>query len=130
MVQRHQLSQLINEPTQIQANITSCIDLIFTDQKNLSLSSGVHLSFTTPYPPPYQQLVWDYKKAISTTIRKALDTINWERLFHGKDINTQVTSFNDIILNVFKNYVTDKGAYIMYVGGGLRGFYKFFKKVS
>ena len=46
--------------------------------------------------PPYQRLVWDYKKANSATIRKALDSVNWERLFHGKDIN------------VFKNYVPSK----------------------
>ena len=34
--------------------------------------------------------------------------VNWERLFHGKDINAQVTSFNDTILNVFKKYVPNK----------------------
>ena len=49
------LSQLINEPTHIQTNSTSCIDLIFTDQR----------------------LVWDYKKANSTTIRKPLDSLSW-----------------------------------------------------
>ena len=37
-------SQLINEPTHIQANSSSCIDLIFTDQPNLSVNSGVHSS--------------------------------------------------------------------------------------
>ena len=36
------LSQLINEPTHIQANSTSCVELIFTDQVNLSVNSGVH----------------------------------------------------------------------------------------
>ena len=117
------LSQLINEPTHNQANSTSCIDLIFTDQENLSVNSGVHSSLhpnchhqivrssfnlNIYYPSPYQQLVWDYKKANSTTIRKALDSVNWERLFHGKDINAQVTLFNDTILNVFKNYVPNK----------------------
>ena len=30
------------------------------------------------------------------------------RLFHGKDINAQVTSFNDTILSIFKNYVPNK----------------------
>ena len=34
--------------------------------------------------------------------------MNWERLFRGKDINAHVTSFNDTILNVFKNYVPNK----------------------
>ena len=43
------------------------------------------------YPPIYERLTWDYKKADSTTIRKALDLVNWERLFDRKDINAQVT---------------------------------------
>ena len=34
-------SQLISKPTHIQANISSCIDLIFTDQPNLSVNLGV-----------------------------------------------------------------------------------------
>ena len=31
-------SQLIHEPTHIQANSSSCIDLVFTDQSNLSVN--------------------------------------------------------------------------------------------
>ena len=38
----NRLSQLINEPIHILTNSTSCIDLIFTDQENLCLNSGVH----------------------------------------------------------------------------------------
>ena len=37
-------SQLIKEPTHIQASSSSCIDLIFTDQPNLSVNSSVHAS--------------------------------------------------------------------------------------
>ena len=36
--------QLINEPTHIQRNSSSCIDLIFTDQPSLAVNSGVHAS--------------------------------------------------------------------------------------
>ena len=36
--------QLINEPTHIQSNSSSCIDLLFTDQPNLAVNSGVHAS--------------------------------------------------------------------------------------
>ena len=116
-------SQLINEPTHIQANSSSCIDLILTDQPNLSMNSGVHSSLhpnchhhivhsrfnlNIYYPPPYQRLIWDYKKADSTKIRKALDTVNWERLFDKKDLNAQVIALNETILNVFRNYVPNK----------------------
>ena len=112
--------QLINEPTHLQASNSSCIDLIFTDQPNLSVNSGVHASLrpncphqivhssfnlNISYPPPYQCLVWDYKKADSKNIRKALDSVNWERLFDQKPINAQVRAFTETILNVFRNYV-------------------------
>ena len=102
-------NQIIDEPTHIQAKSTSCIDLIFTDQPNLSVNSGVHASLhpnchhqifhsrynlNINYPPPYQRLIWDYKKADAKIIRKALDSVNWERLFDGKNINAQVMTIN------------------------------------
>lgn len=60
------------------------------------------------YPPRYQCLVWDYKKADSIKIRKALDFVNWERLFDRKDINVQVIALNETILSVFRNYLPNK----------------------
>ena len=44
----------------------------------------------------------------SKIIRKALDLVNWERLFDQKDNNTQLAAFNETILNVFRNYVPNK----------------------
>ena len=40
-------------------------------------------------------------------IWKVLDLVNWERLFFQKDINAQVVAFNETILNVFHNYVSN-----------------------
>ena len=37
-----------------------------------------------------------------------LDSVNWERLFDGKNINAQVISLNETILNGFRNYVPNK----------------------
>ena len=80
-------SQLINEPTHIQGNSSSCIDLIFTNQVNLSVNSRVHTSLHPKchhqithssfnlnfyYPPPYQRLIWDYKKADLLKIRNMI----------------------------------------------------------
>ena len=95
-------SQLINEQTHIQANSSSCIELALTDQVNLLVNSGVH-AFLHPnchhhivhssfnlniyYPPSYQRLIWDYKKADAKIIRKALDSVNWKRLFDSRNIN-------------------------------------------
>ena len=60
------------------------------------------------YPPPYQRLIWDYKKTDSTNIRKVLDSVYWERFFDKKDLNSQVVTLIEIILNVFRNYVPNK----------------------
>ena len=66
------LEQFIPVPTQILPNSSTCIDLIFTDQSNLVVDSGVYPSLhtnchhqrtyckfnlTIGYPPPYQRLV-------------------------------------------------------------------------
>ena len=47
----------------------------------------------TPIPsisPPYEKLIRDYKIVDSKNIQKALDSVNWERLFDQKDINVEV----------------------------------------
>ena len=41
-------------------------------------------------------------------MRKALDMVNWERLFDKKDLNAKVIALNETILNLFRNYVPDK----------------------
>ena len=89
----HGLHQLIIDPTYILPQSSSCIDLIFIDQPNLVIDSGVHsslhanchhqitrcqLNLKIVSPPPYEHLVWNYKKADVTTIRKTLDLGNWD----------------------------------------------------
>ena len=46
--------QLTNEPTHIQTSSSSCIDLIFTNQPNLSVNSGVHASL---HPNCHHQII-------------------------------------------------------------------------
>ena len=89
----------------------------------MSVNSGVHASLhpnchhqivhsnfnlNIYYPPPCQRLIWDYEKADANIIRKALDSVNWERLFDSKNINEQVIALKETILNVFRNYVPNK----------------------
>ena len=50
----------------------------------------------------------DYKNADSKNIRKALDLVNWERLFDQNDISAKAAVFNETMLNVFRNYVPNK----------------------
>ena len=67
-------SQLIDQPTHITKESSSCIDLIFTSNRSFFSASGVKLSlyekchhnliygkinFKVPLPPPYEREVWD-----------------------------------------------------------------------
>ena len=82
------LQQLINEPTHLVADSSSCIDLIFTSQPNLVMESGVHSSLhpnchhqityakfnlKIHYPPPYEREIWHYGKANVDHTRKAIN---------------------------------------------------------
>ena len=81
----------------------------------MSVKSGVHASL---HPNCHHQIVHSsfnlniyylfIKKADANIIRKALDSVNWERLFDSKNINEQVIALNETILDVFRNYVPNK----------------------
>ena len=42
------------------------------------------------YPPPYQFLIWDDKKANVDSIRKSLNSINWGFVLSDKSVHQQV----------------------------------------
>ena len=88
--------QIINKPTHILNNSSSCIDLIFTTQPNLVMESCVHSSLHAnchhqlPYmkfnlnvlhPPSYEREVWHYKLANSDGIQRAIKNFDWEKAF-------------------------------------------------
>ena len=85
------LHRLIPIPTHLLTKSSFCIDLIFTDQPNLIINSGFHLSLhpnchhqitfcryhvSVEYPPPYERLVWNYKKVNKESMKQALMQIN------------------------------------------------------
>ena len=86
-------------------NQLSCIDLIFTDQPSLVVDSGVHstlhencrhqityckLNLKIEYPPPYERLVWDFKRAVVNAITTAINYVDWKFMFSYKNVYEQV----------------------------------------
>ena len=119
----YSFSQIISNPTHILPTSSSCIDLIFIDQPNIVMSSGVHpslypnchhqivflkINLKIRYPPPYERIVWDYNKANVEYINLAINRFDWTNLFEGKDVNEQLRLFNETILNIFKNFIPNK----------------------
>ena len=119
----HGFSQLIPEPPHILQNSSSCTDLIFTDQPNLAINRGVKASLNTNChheisyakfnlklmcSPPYQRVVWDYKNANASLIQKSLNMIDWNKLFSNANVEKQANILNDIVFNIFTNFVRSK----------------------
>ena len=84
------LQRVINKPTYLTSNSSSCIDLIFTSQPNLVMESGVHSSLHPNchheivfakiklkghYPLPYEREIWHYEKVNADLIRRSIDQI-------------------------------------------------------
>ena len=119
----HGFKQIISDPTHILPHSSYCIDLIFTDQPNYVIDSGTHpsihpnchhritfckLNLKVEYPPPYERLVWNFKKSNNDVIRKAIELVNWNFLFSNKSVHEQVTIFNQTLMNIFSNYIPNK----------------------
>ena len=75
--------QLISDPTHLLANSSSRTDLMFKDQQNLAVDSRVHPTLHSnfyhqithnkfylmiEYPPPYNRLVWVYRRPNTDSI--------------------------------------------------------------
>ena len=80
----------MSQPTHLLPQTCPCTDLIFTDQANLIVDSGVHpslqsnchhqityckLNLNIEYPPPYEPLVWDYNRANVEGIKNPLSLL-------------------------------------------------------
>ena len=92
------LKQLIQEPTHILPNSSSCIDLVFRSQPNLVMASGVHFSLHENchhqlayakfnlkawFPPPYEPEMRHYQYANTDQIKRATEQFPWEKSFRN-----------------------------------------------
>ena len=119
------LTQIISEPTNFEpGKRPSCIDLIVTDQPNIILDSGTRASldchchhqiiygkvnFRIPPPPPSERKIWHYHRANTIAIQRSMKTFPWsEHLNLNPDINWQVQTFTEIILNIMSNFIPNE----------------------
>ena len=118
------LNQIINEPTHITKNSSTCIDLLFTLRTNLLTEFGVHSSSLYPnchhqvifakfdlrifYPTLFERNVWHYKPGNIDLIRQAVDNFDWNRALGNASLIRQVSVFSDIILYIISNFIPHK----------------------
>ena len=118
------LHQLIAEPTHLMGDSKSCIELIFTDQPNLIIESGVHpslheqchhqivygkLTVSHVAQPPYTRRIWHYEKADFVNIMRSIDMFKWQdHLNKIESPNVQVKLLNDVHLNIYSNFIPNQ----------------------
>ena len=118
------LHQMISEPTHFMGQSRSCIDLIFTDQPNLCLETGVHptlheqchhqivygkLAVNNLAPPTYTRRIWFYDRANVIAVRRSIEMFHWrETLDEVSCPNQQVSMLNEVLLNIFSNFIPNK----------------------
>ena len=99
----------------------SFIDLVLTDQPYLFLESGVHpaldelrhhhiiygkIIVANVAPPPYRRRIWFYDRANILAIRRSINMFNWhETLGQIGCPDQQVKCLNEILLNIFSNFI-------------------------
>ena len=113
----------IAEPTQILPTSNSCIDLLFTNQFDMALNSGVspsihrcchyHMVFAKVnlkifHPPPYNRRIWDHSNANHEAINNVIGCFDWGKAFSNVNVHTQVKLFNETLFNIFMNFVPNK----------------------
>ena len=116
------LHQLVNQPTHIIRDSSSCIDLVITDQPNLFLDCDIHpslhapchhqinfckVNISNPPPKPYKRRLWHYGRADEAAIHRCINQFDWDGALDAcaHDPNLQVKLYTDTILNIFKNFV-------------------------
>ena len=91
-------------------NSYAYIDLIFINQSNFIMHSGVHASL---YPNCHYQIVsaklnlkiWlvsEYKNTNTQLLNPTIETFNWEKLLENKNVNEKLYLFNKTKLNIFR----------------------------
>ena len=120
---QYRLTQIICEPIHILESSVSCIDLVFTSPENLVVNSGVQLSLHPNchheiafsyfnlkiyFPPPYERLIWKFKKANVDLIKRAITDLDRENKLSLIGISDEVVLFNEAIVNIMGSFIPNE----------------------
>ena len=54
------------------------------------------------------QKIWNYNRAETDLINRAIKNFDWPSLFLGKNVQQKIEIFNKTLLNIFYNYIPNK----------------------
>ena len=125
------MTQLIDQPTNLESRGISCVNLIITDQPNLFIDYGIHSSLdncchhqiihgkvnisipsppplSIPSPPPFKRRIWDYAKANKDEIQECLINIDWHYKLSNLSATNMVSEYTSTIKGVMSRFIPNK----------------------
>ena len=121
LLESNDLTQLVDQPTNIELRGVSCVDLIITDQPSLFVDYEIHSSLdnfchhqiirgkvNVSVPSPYKRQVWDYSKANKEEIWNALLNINWSFKFLDLTVDEMTSVFTTSVMDIMLHYIPNK----------------------
>ena len=118
------LEQIINQPPQFpRPGIETCIDHIFTNQRNTIIDSGVipspdpfrkhsiiygKINLSVPSPPPYKRVIWEYNNSDALKISESLSSLDWYVVFKDKTPDEMVDFFQTKFLAIMNSNIPNK----------------------
>ena len=114
------MTQLIDQPTNLEPRGISCVDVIITDQPNLFVDYGIHSSLdncchhqiiygkvniSIPSPHPI-------KGECGTTLKlirmKCLSNIDWDSKSENLSVNDMVSEFTTTVLDILSKFIPNR----------------------
>ena len=123
LLESNNMTQLIDQPTNLELRGISCVDLIITDQPNLFIDHGIHSSLdncchhqiihgkvniSIPSPSPFKRRIWDYAKANKDEIQECLNNIDWHYKLNNLSATNMVSEFTLTIMSVMSRFIPNK----------------------
>ena len=118
------MEHVINQPTHFpRPGIETCIDHIFTNQRNTIIDSGVipspdpfckhsiiygKINLSLPSPPPYKRVIWEYNNSDVLQISESLSSIDWHLIFKDKTADEMVDLFQTKFLATMNSFIPNK----------------------
>ena len=70
--------------------------------------SKSNLKVEYPLPMNVYSGFWDYSRADKSLINRTIIVIHWVALFENKTVESQVSKLNNLLLNIYSNYIPNK----------------------
>ena len=104
----YNMTQLIDQPTNIEPRGISCVDLIVTDQSNLFINYSWKLNVSVPLPPPYKRQVWNYSEARVDEIWSSLRDTDRKSIFVDLTADEMTNKFTILIMDLIDRFIPNQ----------------------